>query len=318
MRVLVLGGSGFIGCHLTRALVQRGHTVTSIDVRSPRNALSEVLHIQADMVECLDLVYDGQYDVVVPLAAIATPAQYVQDPLRVFELDFEDNLSVIRAAASAGVRVVFPSTSEVYGKCRDDVFHPEHSDLSYGPINQTRWIYGCAKQLLDRVIFAMGQRGLKFSIFRPFNWVGTGMDDISLGGAGNSRVLTQFVGNAIRNEPLVLVNGGRQQRCFLHVLDGVDAVVTLIESPSTMRIHNIGNPLAEMSVQELAKLVLYIVPSQSKIVDRTGQEVYGQGYADIERRVPYISDTIRDLGWQPHRTITQAIREIAEEAACTL
>ncbi len=115
-------------------------------------------------------------DAVLPLVAIATPATYVREPLRVFELDFEANLPIVRACVRYSKRIVFPSTSEVYGMCRDAEFDPgDVASWCYGPINKPRWIYACAKQLMDRVIHAYGmQEGLDYTLFRPFNWIGAG------------------------------------------------------------------------------------------------------------------------------------------------
>src|SRR4051794_24920412 len=111
-------------------------------------------------------------DVVLPLVAIATPATYVREPLRVFELDFEANLPIVRACVRYKKRIVFPSTSEVYGMSRDAEFDPDASELVLGPINKPRWIYACAKQLMDRVIHAYGmQENLDYTLFRPFNWI---------------------------------------------------------------------------------------------------------------------------------------------------
>src|SRR2546423_11719036 len=130
-------------------------------------------------------------DTVLPLVAIATPATYVKDPLRVFELDFEANLPIVRACVRHKKRLVFPSTSEVYGMSTDRAFDPEASPLVYGPIAKQRWIYACAKQLMDRVIHAYGmQRGLDYTLFRPFNWIGSGLDSISTAKEHSSRVLT--------------------------------------------------------------------------------------------------------------------------------
>jgi UDP-4-amino-4-deoxy-L-arabinose formyltransferase/UDP-glucuronic acid dehydrogenase (UDP-4-keto-hexauronic acid decarboxylating) len=118
-------------------------------------------------------------DVVLPLVAIATPAAYVKAPLSVFELDFEENLRIVKMAGKYGARVVFPSTSEVYGMCPDSEFDEDSSPLVYGPIRKERWIYSASKQLLDRVIWAMGHaQGLKFTLFRPFNWYGPHLDDV--------------------------------------------------------------------------------------------------------------------------------------------
>ena len=123
-------------------------------------------------------LYDKKCDVVLPLVAIATPASYTREPLRVFELDFEANLDIVRKCVRYGKRVLFPSTSEVYGMSSDASFDEENSNLVLGPIHKQRWIYSCSKQLLDRVIYAYGQQqGLHFTLFRPFNWIGPKLDD---------------------------------------------------------------------------------------------------------------------------------------------
>ncbi len=133
--------------------------------------------------------------------AIATPATYVIDPLRVFELDFEANLDIVRKCVRYKKRVLFPSTSEVYGMSTDREFDEETSNFVLGPINKQRWIYACSKQLMDRVIHAYGMKqGLKYTLFRPFNWVGPKLDNILEPKEGSSRVLTQFIGNILREQ----------------------------------------------------------------------------------------------------------------------
>jgi nucleoside-diphosphate-sugar epimerase len=137
-------------------------------------------------------------DAVIPLVAIANPIQYVKDPLRVFELDFEANLEIVRKCAKYKKRVIFPSTSEVYGMCADHELDEAESSLVYGPIERQRWIYACSKQLLDRVIYAYGVRdGLDYTLFRPFNWIGPKLDDVMEPKEGSSRLFTQFISNVI-------------------------------------------------------------------------------------------------------------------------
>ena len=172
-----------------------------------------------------------------PLVAIATPATYVRDPLRVFELDFEANLPIVRACVQAtGSASIFPSTSEVYGMCRDDEFDPETSELVLGPINKPRWIYACAKQLMDRVIHAYGmQEGLDYTLFRPFNWIGSGLDSIHTAKEGSSRVITQFLGHIVRGENIKLVDGGTQKRAFTYIDDGIAALMQIIDNTGRRR-----------------------------------------------------------------------------------
>src|SRR6201989_2900364 len=185
-------------------------------------------------------------DVVLPLVAIATPSTYVREPLRVFELDFEANLPIVRQCLKYNKRVVFPSTSEVYGMCTDDAFDPEESNLVYGPINKPRWIYAAAKQLMDRVIDAYGQQeALRYTLFRPFNWIGPGLDSLHTPKEGSSRVITQFLGHIVRGEPIQLVDGGAQKRAFTYIDDGSAALMKIIENKGEVasgQIYNVGNP----------------------------------------------------------------------------
>src|SRR5262245_40499048 len=163
LKILILGVNGFIGSWLTAAILgRRDWQVYGMDVAD--NKLTEVIgHPRFKFVEG-DITINREWvaynvrkcDVVLPLVAIANPTQYVKDPLRVFELDFEANLSVVRQCVAHGKRLVFPSTSELYGMCPDPVLDETSSNLVYGPINKQRWIYAASKQLLDRVIFAYG------------------------------------------------------------------------------------------------------------------------------------------------------------------
>ena len=255
--------------------------------------------------------------------AIATPATYVKEPLRVFELDFEANLPIIRQAVKYKKRVIFPSTSEVYGMCKDAEFDPENSDLILGPINKPRWIYSCAKQMMDRVIHAYGQQeGLDYTLFRPFNWIGPGLDSIYTPKEGSSRVITQFLGHIVRGEPIKLVDGGSQKRAFTYVTDGIDALMKIIENKDGIasgKIYNIGNPKNNYSVRELATLMLDLAKQypeyaetagQVNMVETTSGEYYGKGYQDTQHRVPKIDNTMTELGWKPEVTFADALKNI--------
>jgi nucleoside-diphosphate-sugar epimerase len=205
-RILILGVNGFIGHHLTRLLLARTDWhVYGMDLQAERverfrdeprfHFVEGDITINREWVE----YHVRKCDVVLPLVAIATPATYVREPLRVFELDFEANLPIIRNCVKYQTRVIFPSTSEVYGMSSDATFDPYGSNLVLGPINKSRWIYSCAKQLLDRIIWSYGLEGrLDFTLIRPFNWIGSGLDSIHTPKEGSSRVLTQFLGNIVR------------------------------------------------------------------------------------------------------------------------
>jgi nucleoside-diphosphate-sugar epimerase len=261
-------------------------------------------------------------DVILPLVAIATPSTYVKDPLRVFELDFEANLPIVRSAAKYGKHLVFPSTSEVYGMSPDAEFDPEASSLVYGPINKPRWIYACSKQLMDRVIWGYGMEGLNFTLFRPFNWIGAGLDSIHTPKEGSSRVLTQFLGHIVRGENIQLVDGGAQKRSFTYVDDGIDALVRIIANDGGVasgKIYNIGNPVNNYSIRELAHMMLELAAEypeyadsakQVKLVETSSGAYYGKGYQDVQNRVPKIDNTKAELGWAPTVSMADALRHI--------
>jgi nucleoside-diphosphate-sugar epimerase len=231
----------------------------------------------------------------------------------------------VRHCLRYGKRIVFPSTSEVYGMCEDEFFDPESSNLVYGPINNPRWIYACSKQLMDRVIHAYGQQeGLRYTLFRPFNWVGTGLDSLHVPKEGSSRVITQFLGHIVRGEPIRLVDGGLQQRSFTHVDDGISALVRIIADKDGIadgKIYNIGNPANNLSIRALADMMLTLarrVPAYREaaeaveLVDVASADYYGRGYQDMQHRVPDIRNTMAELGWQPQIGMRQALVELLD------
>jgi len=329
LKVLILGVNGFIGSSLTdRILRETDWHVFGMDigqdkieevVQNPRfHYVEGDIRINREWIE----YHVSKCDVVLPLVAIATPATYVQDPLRVFELDFEANLDIVRKCVRYRKRVVFPSTSEVYGMSTDSEFDEEQSNLVLGPIEKQRWIYSCSKQLLDRVIYAYGQqKGLSFTLFRPFNWIGPKLDNILEPKEGSSRVLTQFIGNILRGQDISLVDGGAQQRSFTYIEDGVDALMRIItnrDGCADGRIFNIGNPLNNVSVRELAQMLLKVVKSypayapmaeKVRLVDVSSGQYYGKGYQDVQMRVPSIRNAEQYLDWHPTTDLDTALRK---------
>ena len=328
LKVLILGVNGFIGNSLTEHILdQKDWEVYGMDMASDK--LDQCLgrdrfrFVEGDITINKEWIeyHVRKCDVVIPLVAIATPSTYVQNPLRVFELDFEANLDIVRKCVRYGKRVIFPSTSEVYGMCADPAFDEESSYLVYGPIDKPRWIYACSKQLLDRVIHAYGmQQGLRYTLFRPFNWIGPKLDNVLEPKEGSSRVLTQFIGNILRGKDIQLVDGGEQRRSFTYIDDGIDALIRIIENQNRAadgRIFNIGNPRNDMSIKELAETLITLIrtyPAYAKMADsvnivtvRSG-EYYGAGYQDIRTRVPSIRNAEQYLGWKPVTDLTTALR----------
>ncbi len=312
-RVLILGVNGFIGNHLTERLLEDGnYDIYGMDISSSaidRFIGDERFHfIEGDVSIHTEWIeyHIKKCDVILPLVAIATPIEYTRNPLRVFELDFEENLKIVRYCAKYNKRIIFPSTSEVYGMCDDKEFDEDNSRLIVGPINKQRWIYSVSKQLLDRVIWAYGAKeGLKFTLFRPFNWMGPRLDSLNSARIGSSRAITQLILNLVEGSPIKLVDGGEQKRCFTDIHDGIEALFRIIENRDGKcdgQIINIGNPVNEASIRELAEMLLDCFekhPLRDNFPPFAGfrkiesSTYYGKGYQDVEHRKPSIKNAER-------------------------
>ncbi len=328
MKILILGVNGFIGHHLTnRILDKTDWSVYGMDLASDRldkamdhsrfHFLEGDISINKEWIE----YHIKKCDVVMPLVAIATPKLYVEDPIGVFHLDFEMNLQIVKLCVKYRKRIVFPSTSEVYGACPDPEFKEDESYLVVGPIQKERWIYACCKQLLDRVIYAYGTRGyLEFTLFRPFNWVGPRLDSLDVAKEGSSRVVTQFIAELMMKRPITLVDGGNQKRCFTYVDDGIGALMKILENRDNCcknQIINIGNPANECSVRDLAFLLKKLFSEHpdhkhdgkfSDIIEVSSESYYGKGYQDIYTRKPSIEKAQELLGWEPVVGLEESMR----------
>ncbi|WLH38241.1 bifunctional UDP-4-amino-4-deoxy-L-arabinose formyltransferase/UDP-glucuronic acid oxidase ArnA [Pseudomonas sp. FP2196] len=317
-RVLILGVNGFIGNHLSERLLRDDrYEVYGLDIGS--DAIDRLrshphfhyvegdISIHSEWIE----YHIKKCDVVLPLVAIATPIEYTRNPLRVFELDFEENLKLVRYCVKYNKRVIFPSTSEVYGMCQDKNFDEDTSNLIVGPINKQRWIYSVSKQLLDRVIWAYGAKGLNFTLFRPFNWMGPRLDRLDSARIGSSRAITQLILNLVEGTPIRLFDGGEQKRCFTDIADGVEALARIIDNDNDAcngQIINIGNPDNEASIRQLGEELLrqfeahplrHNFPPFAGFRDVESKAFYGAGYQDVEHRKPSIANAKRLLNWEP-------------------
>jgi UDP-4-amino-4-deoxy-L-arabinose formyltransferase/UDP-glucuronic acid dehydrogenase (UDP-4-keto-hexauronic acid decarboxylating) len=328
-QVLILGVNGFIGNALSERLLESGeYEVHGLDMHS--NSLERLMGRPGFNVHAGDISIHREWseyhvkkcDIILPLVAIATPAEYTRNPLKVFELDFEENLRIVRYCAKYKKRILFPSTSEVYGMSSDENFDEDNSKLVLGPIRKQRWIYSCSKQLLDRVIYAYGQTtGLEFTIFRPFNWIGPRLDSLSSARIGSSRAITQLILNLVEGTPIQLVDGGAQKRCFTDVKDGVECLFRMIEDKNTRcnhKIINIGNPDNEASIKELAHILVekfekhplrHHFPPFAGIREIESKSFYGKGYEDVQHRKPSIANAKKFLNWEPTVQMEQSIEE---------
>lgn len=325
-RVLILGVNGFIGNHLSERLLRDDrYEVYGLDIGS--DAIDRLrshpnfhfvegdISIHSEWIE----YHIKKCDVVLPLVAIATPIEYTRNPLRVFELDFEENLKLVRYCVKYNKRVIFPSTSEVYGMCQDERFNEDTSNLVLGPINKQRWIYSVSKQLLDRVIWAYGQKGLNFTLFRPFNWMGPRLDRLDSARIGSSRAITQLILNLVEGTPIRLFDGGEQKRCFTDIADGVEALARIIDNDNDVcngQIINIGNPDNEASIRQLGEELLRQFeahplrsnfPPFAGFRDVESKAFYGTGYQDVSHRKPSIDNAKRLLDWTPTVEMSETI-----------
>lgn len=325
--VLVVGANGFIGSALCEKLLDSGrYEVHGMDLRS--NYLARFFGRPGFHFEEGDISIHREWmefhvrkcDIVLPLVAIATPIEYTRNPIRVFELDFEENLRIIRYCVKYKKRIIFPSTSEVYGMCEEPEFDEDQSRLVLGPIRMERWIYSCIKQLLDRVIWAYGHhQGLRFTLFRPFNWMGPRLDSLSSARIGSSRAITQLILNLVEGAPIQLVDGGAQKRCFTDIDDGIECLFRIIENPGGIcdgQIVNIGNPGNEASIRELAEMLVEKFeahPLRSKFPPFAGYceiesgSYYGPGYQDTQHRKPSIRNAKRLLHWVPKIAMEKSV-----------
>jgi nucleoside-diphosphate-sugar epimerase len=330
--VVILGANGFIGSALTAAILRdRDWNVFGIDLSDHKlgdlTASPRFRFVEGDITINREWVeyHVKKADAVVPLVAIANPAQYVINPLSVFELDFEANLTVVRYCVKYRKRLIFPSTSEIYGMSPDSVLDEETSSLVYGPVNKQRWIYAASKQLLDRVIYAYGVRdNFDYTLFRPFNFIGPNLDNIDEPKEGSSRVFTQFLSNIFYKRPIRLVDGGEQRRSFTYIDDAIECLLRIIDNKggvASQRIFNIGNPDNGISIGGLAKLMVKCASEFPELRERAAAaqitsvssgDYYGKYYQDIQNRVPAIEAARKDLGWEPSTDLETSVRRTIE------
>jgi UDP-apiose/xylose synthase len=338
MRAPVLfipGCSGFIGSHLLeRILTTTDWRVLGMD-RS-REKISHLLpherldFVQADIDSCPDLGASvAACDTVVSLAALCNPSQYNTIPITVIDSNFTRPRELVRLCAEAGKRLIHFSTCEVYGRTLnsyrggegEEPFREDESPYLLGPIGAQRWTYACAKQLLERLIYAYGREmGLRYTIVRPFNFIGPRMDYIpGVDGDGVPRVVACFMEALLFKQPLRLVDGGGNRRVFTYIDDAIDAVMAMIEKPERAdgQVFNVGNPANELTISELARrmaaLYAELAPAAAgahavEMVTVSGAEFYGPGYEDSDRRIPDIAKAQERLGWSPKIAIDEALR----------
>lgn len=316
MRILVTGGLGFIGSHLCERLIREGHHVTVLDDGSTgrKSNLGGILDSERlrivegtilDPALLNSTVRECEY--IFHLAAAVGVFNIVNKPLESLLTNIRGTENVLEAAYHQSIPVFLTSSSEVYGKNVSDSLM-ESDDRILGSPLTLRWSYSEAKAIDESLTHAYHvERGLETRIVRFFNTVGPRQ----LGAYG--MVVPRFIQFALNGKPITVYGEGKQTRCFAHVYDVIDAVLAVAFSPDTVgKVVNIGND-DEISIEELAQKIITQTGSTSQIIYVPYSEAYGEGFEDMERRVPNI-ELIYDLvGWKPTRNLATIITDITEE-----
>lgn len=316
MKYLLTGGAGFVGSHLADKLLRENHEITIIDDLST-GRYSNIEHLEGQpgvriLIDTVlheklmeELIRDA--DRVFHLASAVGVRLIMEQPVKTIETIFGGTDVVLRHCARYRKRVLLPSTSEVYGKGTKVPFH-EEDDVLTGATSKHRWAYACAKSLDEFLALAHWKESrLPVAVVRLFNTVGprqTGQYGM---------VVPRFVQAALRNEPIPVHGTGEQSRCFGHVLDVIEGLVKVLETPACYgQVINLGND-EEVSIKHLAETAIEMTGSHSEIKFIPYDEAYGEGFEDMQRRVPSLEKAARLIGYQPTRTLADIINDVAHE-----
>jgi nucleoside-diphosphate-sugar epimerase len=314
VRVLLTGGAGFIGSHLSDLLIDNGHSVHVLDDLSTGQIENIKSLAQRPGFDCTiasvaergvvaSLI--GQVDVVIHLAAAVGVRLVVESPVRAIETNVRCTEVVLAQADIQKKPVMIASTSEVYGKSDALPFH-EDGDLQLGATSKARWAYACSKAIDEFLAMAYWrERQLPITVVRLFNTVGPRQS------GAYGMVVPRLVGQALAGEPLSVYGDGSQTRCFCHVADVVRALHGLLEEPGAWgNVFNVG-ATEEISILELARRIIALTGSDSQISLTPYDEAYGVGFEDMYRRVPDITKVGELIGWSPSRSLEDIIRDVA-------
>ncbi len=310
MNVLVTGGGGFIGSHLAEAHLQRGDDVWAVDTGmnlKVRHLLSNPAfhYVKASVMDAEALeAFVIRCDLVYHHAAVVGVEHYVDDPFNVLNVNILGTLNALRLAHRHGKRIVFASTSEVYGR-NPKVPWKEEDDRVLGATTKDRWCYSTSKSAAEHYCWAFQRMGLEVAVVRYFNIYGPRLDTIDVG-----RVITIFMGQLLRSEPLTIIGDGRQTRCFTYIDDAVRATMAAgLKREAVGGVFNIGDD-RETPILELAETMLKIFgrDPEKDLVFVKQEEIYGPRYEDISRRVPDIARMKTVLGVAPQTSLADGLR----------
>ena len=313
MRVLLTGGAGFVGSHLSELLLAGGHEVVVLDDLST-GSLSNVQHLlgRDGITFTSASVLDGEAlresvagcDAVAHLAASVGVELIIREPLRSLLNNIRGTEAVLEAATRVGSRVLVTSSSEIYGKNAAGPVR-EDADRVLGPPTTSRWAYSTAKAVDEILAYQYWrEKGLPTVVARLFNCSGPRQ----VGTYG--MVIPRFVRQALVGEDLTVFGDGTQARCFCHVEDTVDALARLLSSEDAVGdVFNVGSQ-NETSIRALAELVIEMTGSSSGVRMVPYTEAYEPGFEDMERRLPDISKVEAVTGWRPSRSLRDIVGDV--------
>ena len=314
MRVLITGGVGFIGSHLADALVARGDSVLALDnlstgfTKNTQHMVKNFNFVQGDIRDS-SLVNEltSQVDVVFHLAAAVGVNLILESPMQSIATNIFGSENVLLAAANHKKRILIASTSEIYGKGIKQPLN-ELDDRVIGSPQKIRWSYSDAKAIDEAMAFSLNRElDLQVTTARLFNTVGPRQS------SRYGMVVPRFVGAALKNSPIPVYGDGTQTRVFCHVLDVVDALLQLVEEPSTVNeVYNVGGD-GEISMTDLASKVIDATKSKSTIEYIPYEQAYVAGFEDMQRRVPDIAKIKKTINWSPKRDLAQIISDVAAD-----
>jgi len=316
VNILVTGGAGFIGSHLSERLIVDGHTVTVLDNLSTGQILnlesikgnSRFTFVNGSILDVNTLTpLIAKTDYIFHFAAAVGVFNIVKNPLSSLLTNIRGTENILEGAHSRNIPVFLTSSSEVYGKNISNSLRETDNRILGSPLT-LRWSYSEAKAIDESLAYAYYiEKQLETRIVRFFNTVGPRQ----LGAYG--MVVPRFVKSAISNDPITIYGDGRQTRCFAHVYDVVDAVIALAFAKNTVgKVINIGNDF-EISINDLAQKIITETGSKSEIKYLSYDEAYGDGFEDMERRVPNLELINQLVGWKPKRDLSTMIRDISLE-----
>lgn len=314
MKVLITGGCGFVGSHLAEYLLSREEKVEVLDDLSSGD-LQNIATIKGhpNFSYTIDSVLNQEVlkklikrnDFIFHLAAAVGVKMVIEEPIKSIKTNVEGTENVLELASRFKKKVLLTSTSEVYGK-NEKIPFSESSDSLLGSPKVRRWSYSCTKLLDEFMSFAYFQeKELPVIVVRLFNTIGPRQT------GEYGMVVPKFIKQALDAEPITIYGNGKQLRCFTYVSDVVEAVASLANEPAAFGdVFNVGNPKTAITINELAELIKKLTESTSEIIHIPYQKAYGEGFADMEKRVPDIGKIQRLINFSPKISLEEALTRI--------